>query len=84
MRLYTTLLALPSSPARGTYVLRKRKAELGEPSESRYTDTTAYPTPPPVLDDVDDIDSQIDPRLRASADNIALIVGNVDDSQVKI
>lgn len=34
------------------------------------------------LDTIDDIDSRIDPRLRASAANIALVVGDVDEEEV--
>ncbi|KFY43691.1 hypothetical protein V494_01849 [Pseudogymnoascus sp. VKM F-4513 (FW-928)] len=57
--------------------IRKRKAELDEPLQSGNTGTGAS-----VIDDVDDTGSQIDPRLRDSADNIALVIGNDDDNEV--
>jgi hypothetical protein len=79
--------ALPQSASQiniGTNI-RKRKAEPEVLSESMQIWATDSPAPRLVIEDldtIDDINSHIDPRLRASAANIARVVGNVDEEEV--
>lgn len=58
------------SHSAGQTITRKRKADAEE--SSRHGNTTA-------IDYVDDDDSSIDPQLIIPTENIALLVGNIDD-----
>lgn len=81
------LALLPQSASQiniGT-TIRKRKAKLEVLSESRQIGVAGSPPLPLMiedLDNLDDINSRIDPRLRASVANITRVVRDVDEEEV--
>ena len=79
------LLPQPASQINTGANIRKRKTEPEVLSETMQIDATDSPAPHLMiedLDNIDDINSRIDPRLRASAANITRVVGDVDQEEV--